>query len=94
VSSVDGETAEQLVERLNYLRGAAWQRAQWVPEGTWDHEHCAVCWAKFDAVGGRDSGLATAGPAGRSPADQRPGYYWLCPECFDRHAQLFGWVEA
>ena len=94
MSSVDGETAEQLVERLNYLRGAAWQRAQWAPEGTWDHEHCAVCWAKFDAVSGRDSGLATAGPAGRSPADQRPRYYWLCPECFDRHAQLFGWVEA
>ena len=94
MSSVDGETAEQLVERLNYLRGAAWQRAQWAPEGTWDHDHFEVCWTKFDASDGRDSGLTTAGPAGRPQDERRPRYHWLCTECFDRHTELFGWVET
>ena len=48
-------------------------------EGT--HNHCEVCWARIS----------------KYQCDLQRGYFepesgsWICPECFDELASLFGW---
>ena len=85
------ETDDELLERLAYLRGAVWSGATWSPPSQgWDHDHCAVCWARFttlDAPGEHPlrTGYTAPGPAGE------PAYHWLCADCFRVHRELFGW---
>lgn len=46
------------------------------------HNHCEVCWARFS----------------KYQCDHQYGYFepmsscWICPECFNELAPLFGWV--
>jgi hypothetical protein len=71
-------------ERLYHFgieKGAEMMWASYAVRGTWDHDHCEMCWATFST----------------SPKEQREGYatldrdHWLCPDCFDEvkdHFQL------
>ena len=63
-------------ERLYHFgidKGAKMTWATYVEHGTWDHDHCEMCWATFST----------------STKDQQEGYAtldryrWLCPDCFD-----------
>lgn len=87
------ETNDELLERLAYLRGAAWSWATWSPlRDSWDHDHCVVCWARFATLDtpGEEAlreGFATEGPAGQ------PTYHWLCSDCFGAHREVFGWSD-
>ena len=46
-----------------------------------DHDHCELCWARFST----------------HPEDHNRGYFdensnsWICPDCFQELAILFGW---
>lgn len=46
------------------------------------HTHCEVCWARFS----------------KHPSDLQNGYYesqsesWICSECYNELASLFGWI--
>jgi hypothetical protein len=56
---------------------------------TWDHDHCAGCWAKFAEVDGPDiqhQGYAT-GPDYPKGAN----YDWVCEDCFRELKDVMGW---
>ena len=51
---------------------------------TWDHDHCAFCWAKFmdhDAPGALRKGYSTA--------DKR---HWVCDTCANDFKERFAWT--
>ena len=52
---------------------------------TWDHEHCAFCWAKFY----RHDGCLWEGYCTR-PENTRDAH-WICPECYEDFKEMFGW---
>jgi len=47
-----------------------------------EHAHCELCWARFS----------------KHPHDLRNGYFeqlsncWICSNCYDELATLFGWT--
>lgn len=56
---------------------------------SWDHDHCAACWAKFTEFEGpaiQHDGYATCDdyPEGAC-------YVWICKTCFDEMKQDIGW---
>jgi hypothetical protein len=68
-----------------YLRGAVLRRTRWArPRPSWDHDHCAFCWARF-ADGGRPRALRD----GWTTPDRR---HWVCPRCFEDFRETFGWT--
>src|ERR1700678_2397070 len=59
---------------------------------SWDHDHCAACWAKFaefDAPGILHEGYATG-----VDYPKGAGYEWVCPTCFTDLAKALGWNAA
>ena len=59
---------------------------------TWDHDHCAACWAKFAEVDGPDiqhQGYATCE---EHPKGAR--YWWICSTCFADLKEDMGWTVA
>jgi hypothetical protein len=53
------------------------------PSETWDHDHCAACWAKFmelPAPDVLDQGYVTT-----------DGDRWICPNCFQELKDAMGW---
>jgi hypothetical protein len=70
---------------LRFRRYTRWSES-------WDHDHCAACWAKFAEDDGLDQlheGYAT-GPDYPKGA----GYDWVCPTCFADLADVLGWRSA
>ena len=64
-------------------------------DAVWDHDHCHFCYlVRFSerGEGARRDGWATDGPAGLPAAEQQPAYHWVCPECFGRYRDEFGWT--
>ena len=56
---------------------------------TWDHDHCAGCWAKFSALNEPDTLQE-----GYTTGDDDPkgaGYDWVCETCVTQLAPLLGW---
>lgn len=63
---------------------------QW--SDTWDHDHCAACFAKFaefDGPGVQHVGFAT-GDGYEKGAD----YEWVCQSCFADLKDRVGWTAA
>ena len=59
---------------------------------SWDHDHCAACWAKFAEFDGADiqhEGYATCDdyPKGAS-------YEWVCSTCFADLKDEMKWTVA
>ena len=73
-------------------KGTEFVRRPYTPYSPrWDHDHCAMCWAKFSAAGLHESiaeGYATTAAYPRGGE----GGEWVCPECFDDFAPEFGWL--
>jgi hypothetical protein len=67
-----------------YLQGALlrWTRYERYSP-SWDHDHCAFCWAKF-----AEQGVADALHEGYATDDR---YRWICSTCFNDLRQQFGW---
>src|SRR5664280_401805 len=84
-----------------YRSGArlTWRRYQAL-SGTWEHEHCEFCWAKFldanyspehrqtlEADPDALPGGYTEAPGSGEPA----GEHWICPTCFEYFREEFEW---
>ncbi len=81
------------VDFARRLEGLTLHYRRWTrPRETWDHDHCAACWAKFAEEDGPDvlhEGYAT-GP----DHYQGTGYWWVCPTCFADLKPVLGWKAA
>ena len=85
------ETDDELLQRLPYLREAVWSWAEWTPPShRWDHDHCAVCWARFTIIEVPGEAPLREGYTARGPAGE-PKYHWLCAHCLQAHRELFDW---
>ncbi len=71
----------------NYLKGAAlhWSRYK-QPSETWDHDHCAFCWARFAE---EKAGYNDAQQHGYTTEDD---YHWICKTCFNDFKDRFEWL--
>ncbi len=75
----------RLTNQQNYLRGVHLRWKEYSGRGgTWDHDHCEFCWAKF-----MDEDHPDIQRAGYSTAD---GYRWICKQCFEDFKDLFDWT--
>ena len=67
-----------------FLLGARFRRSVFSAHGGSDHEHCAMCGAKFS----------------ERPGDLREGYvtlngeHWVCAECLRDYGQEYKWTVA
>lgn len=74
-----------LTDQADHLIGAALTRSEWMPlHPADDHDHCALCWAKFSKLG-----LPDELHVGWRTADQR---YWVCQQCVDDFNVRFQWI--
>ena len=58
---------------------------------TWDHDHCAACWAKLaegDVSDALHEGYATGGDDARGA-----GYDWVCETCFSELKPELRWTS-
>ena len=73
-------------ENAKHTRGAVLSFKTYVrPSETWDHDHCAGCWAKFMESG---TGVLSEG---YETADGRD---WICNECFRDLRNVMEWTLA
>ena len=68
--------------KLRYQKYKRWS-------ASWDHDHCAACWATFAEFDGPDiqhEGYATC-------EDYKHGarYDWVCRDCFEDLKEFMGW---
>jgi hypothetical protein len=55
------------------------------PTKDWDHDHCALCWAKFskdEVLDALRDGLKIERPTNDE---------WICERCFADFSDRFGW---
>lgn len=71
----------------NFLRGKTLHRSTYKQRSeTWDHDHCAFCWAKFME---RDyPGYPANLHVGYTTEDE---YHWICEQCFCDFRDRFEW---
>lgn len=99
MSALEGDW--RLTNQAQYLTGASLVRKPYRAYGeTWEHDHCAFCWAKFMNPGhseaqrafiAEDLEILTEGYATTAEHPNGADYYWICPDCFDDFAEAFGW---
>src|SRR5262245_27913415 len=69
------------IDNANHLKGVRLQFRHYSrPSESWDHDHCAACWAKFAEFDGADvqhEGYTTCKDYPRGA-----GYEWICQTCF------------
>ena len=71
----------RLTNQQKYLQGVAiWWKKYSRYSQSWDHDHCAFCWATFSECEGTQYGYATEG-----------NYHWICNQCFEDFKDLFDW---
>jgi hypothetical protein len=78
---------------IQHLKGLTLWRSTWTrPRAEWDHDHCAVCWAKFSDIDAPEilrEGFTTG-------TDYAHGarYEWVCDPCFSKLRDEMGWSTA
>jgi hypothetical protein len=91
----------RLTGQASYLQGAAltWKRYRAWSE-TWEHDHCAFCWAKFMDPDFSEAHrrfieehpeVLTEGYATTAEHEGGADGHWVCRPCFDDFADLFEW---
>jgi hypothetical protein len=58
---------------------------------SWDHDHCAACFAKFAEFDGPD--VQHVGYATGDDYAKGAGYEWVCPACFSDLKDRLGWTS-
>lgn len=77
------------VANFSDLEGITWEWVAWSP-GADDHDHCLICHEV--AFSKAYDGDLREGWRSVAPSWDSPG--WLCPTCFDRFGERFGWRVA
>jgi hypothetical protein len=76
------EDKQWRIENVSHLKGLQLQLRCYTPYSeSWDHDHCAACWAKFAEFEGRDiqhEGYATCDDYPKDAC-----YEWVCQACFE-----------
>jgi hypothetical protein len=96
-----GEDDWRLNDQETWLRGAelTWKRYH-ARSQTWEHEHCAFCWAKFmdpDFSEAHRQHIAehpdvlTEGYTTTASHERGADHQWICGRCFDDFAERFAW---
>jgi hypothetical protein len=91
----------RLTDQEGYLKDAelTWRRYR-ARSDTWEHEHCAFCWAKFMDPEYSDGHrrfiedhpeVLTAGYTTTTAHERGEGYNWICADCLDDFAEAFNW---
>jgi len=70
------------VWRLQFQRYTRWSES-------WDHDHCAACWATFAELDEPD--VQHAGYATREDYPKGARYDWVCVKCFNDLREEMGW---
>ena len=98
---VPDQTDWRLTDQESYLRGVRFQRKPYrVYRESWEHDHCAFCWAKFVDPEHSDAhrrlaeqeGSVTEGYATTSDYPRGADYVWVCADCFSDFCDDFEWV--
>jgi hypothetical protein len=90
----EGQREASRQERLVHwaqLRGASWRWTVF-QEAVWGwHLHCDLChhMSFSENYGGIRAGWTRIGAPGEPESEYE---YWLCPECFERYREQFGWT--
>jgi hypothetical protein len=70
------------IDNAGRLKGARLQFRPYMRwSESWDHDHCAGCWAKFAEFEGPD--ILHEGYATRDDDPKGAGYEWVCQACFN-----------
>ena len=81
------------IANARHLSGLTLHRKQYTqPTETWDHDHCAACWAKFAEFEGPD--ILHEGYATGTDYPKEAAYWWVCPTCFTDLEATLGWTPA
>ena len=91
----------RLTNQDQYLLRAAltWRRYRARSE-TWEHDHCAFCWAKFMDPEFSEAhrqhiaehpDVFTEGYTTIAEHEQGAEYHWICKPCFDDFVDRFQW---
>ena len=71
------------------LEGVALQYQKYKPRSaSWDHDHCAACWAKFAEFDGPD--IQHVGYATCEDYKHGARYDWVCGDCFNDLKDFMG----
>jgi len=75
------------------LQGLQFQRKRYTKwSDSWDHDHCAACWAKFAEFDG--PGIQREGYATCDDYKHGAAYDWVCVSCFAGLQEAMGWVSV
>ena len=69
------------IDNARHLKGLRFQLRRYTrPSESWDHDHCAACWAKFAELAG--PAIQCEGYATCDDYRYGPGYEWICQARF------------
>jgi hypothetical protein len=81
--------ADWRIDNASRLRG---QSSRWkdyyARSASWDHDHCAACWAKFMLTA---EGSLSQGYAVSEKYEHGLDYTWVCADCFRDLANIMDW---
>jgi hypothetical protein len=93
VGMTAGSDKKWRIDSVSHLRGLRLQfRAYRRRSESWDHDHCAACWAKFAEFEGADiqhEGYATCDDYPKGAC-----YEWVCQACFGDLKNDMHWTVA
>jgi hypothetical protein len=79
------------IDNANHLKDARLQFRRYTRwSESWDHDHCAACWAKFAEFTGPE--IQHEGYATCDDYKFGAGYEWVCAECFNDLKGDLGWT--
>jgi hypothetical protein len=73
---------EWRIQKARWIKGQPLKFQPYVRwSETWDHDHCAACWATFAEFDGPD--IQHEGYATTDTYPRGARYEWVCSACFD-----------
>ena len=83
------------LDMIKHLRGQSFVRKAYTEyRPGWDHDHCALCWAKLAEPGMAGDSIIHEGYAVTSDYEKGADYVWVCPECFALARAEMSWRDV
>jgi hypothetical protein len=96
-----GDDDWRLAGQETHLSGTVWTRKRYrVRSDTWEHDHCAFCWATVmdpdfspaaRAALEEDPSILAEGYATTVEHPHGADYHWVCDKCFKDFSTRSGW---